>query len=372
MSALATRLDAALAREVQSLAPYAQRTSASRGRRHPEPPHAYRLAYQRDRDRLVHSSAFRRLADKTQVFTGPLGDYHRTRLTHTLEVVSVARSLARALRLNEDLVEALALLHDLGHPPFGHAGEETLDDLLRPVGGFSHNAQALRIVEELEVRASQYRGLNLSLEVLEGQEARVAKPPQRSPLLEVQVVDAADSVVYDSHDADDAIELGLLEIDELREIGLWRESARRVLARGASLTPRELRRAVAHELIDWQVGDLLEHAEARLARSGIDSVESVRRAGWIVAPSPELAEPKRELEAFLFERVYRRPELVTYRRQLQALLAELFERLMRDPHRLPAEWRERFAPAESPRSIGDYVASLTDRGVRREHERVVG
>lgn len=364
---MGARHDEALEREAAGLAPYAQHTAATAGRRYPEAPHAYRTAYQRDRDRLIHSSAFRRLADKTQVFTARAGDYHRTRLTHTLEVVSVARSLGRALRLNEDLIEALALLHDLGHPPFGHAGEHTLDALLGSQGGFSHNQQALRVVEELEVRCANYRGLNLSFEVLAGQTDRAVKPRRMSPLLEAQVVDAADSLVYDSHDADDAIELGLLKIEELLEVGLWRDAALRVLRSSAALTPRELRRAVAHELIDWQVGDLLAHGEQRLIEGEIASVDDVRRAEWLILPSPEVADPKAELESFLFERVYRHADVLAHRSQLQTVLAELFEALARDPARLPPEWRERFADVEPRRLVGDFVASLTDGGAWREH-----
>ena len=204
----------------------------SAGREHPEPEHPYRGAFQRDRDRIVHSAAYRRLSAKTQVFTGEMGDYHRTRLTHTLEVASVARTIGRALALNEDLIEALALVHDLGHPPLGHAGEELLDECLRGEGGFSHNSQALRIVRELEIRYHEFPGLNLTREVLAGQATRVEHDTsQQRPLLEVQVVDAADSIAYDTHDADDALQLGLLSLDELLAPPLWAEAAARV--RGA-------------------------------------------------------------------------------------------------------------------------------------------
>src|SRR5580692_5754551 len=203
------------AREQLLLAPYAMRSADSAGRKHTEPPHPYRAPFQRDRDRIVHSAAYRRLSSKTQVFTGEMGDYHRTRLTHTLEVASIARTLGRALRLNEDLVEALALAHDLGHPPYGHAGEDVLDECLRGEGGFSHNRQALRIMEQLEQRYPDFPGLNLSIEVLEGQATRIDHRAAGSqPLLEVQVVEAADSIAYDTHDADDALELKVLELAE--------------------------------------------------------------------------------------------------------------------------------------------------------------
>src|SRR4051794_29851018 len=213
----------------------------SAGRRHPEPIHAYRGPFQRDRDRIVHSSAYRRLSGKTQVFTGEMGDYHRTRLTHTLEVASIARTVGRALALNEDLIEALALVHDLGHPPFGHSGEDALDLCLQSEGGFSHNAQALRIVRELETRYYQFPGLNLTREVLDGQATRIRSAAAAiGPLLEVQVVEAADSITYDTHDADDALELGLLQLDDLLETSLWAAAAKRVRSRAAGLQGGEL------------------------------------------------------------------------------------------------------------------------------------
>ena len=224
-------------RERAILASYAMHSADSAGRRYPEATHPYRGPYQRDRDRILHSAAFRRLSQKTQVFTGEMGDYHRTRLTHTLEVSSIARTIARALRLNEDLVEALALAHDLGHPPFGHSGEDVLNECLRNDGGFNHNAQALRICELLETSYREFPGLNLTREVLEGQQQRSNKHRPTianggeneradSPLLEVQVVDAADSIAYDAHDADDALELGLLGAEQLLEVPLWRRGAR--------------------------------------------------------------------------------------------------------------------------------------------------
>ena len=269
-------------REAHLLAPYAMPSAKSAGRKYPEPVHPYRGPFQRDRDRVVHSAAYRRLSAKTQVFTGELGDYHRTRLTHTHEVSSVARTLGRALALNEDLIETLALIHDLGHPPFGHAGEDVLDECLKDVGGFCHNDQALRIVELLETRYPDFSGLNLSYEVLEGQRHRAHKrdPGQLRPLLEVQVVDAADSVAYDTHDADDAMELNLLSLDELLETTLWAEAARRVRNRFADLDAGELRRAVLHELIDWQASDLITCAFERLSCAEVSSCDDVgqRRA----------------------------------------------------------------------------------------------
>jgi dGTPase len=358
-------------------------TAESAGRRVPEVPHPYRSAFQRDRDRITHSSAFRRLSEKTQVFTRVgaergLGDYHRTRLTHTLEVASVARTIARAMGLNEDLVEALALAHDLGHPPFGHAGEAALDRRVAAWGGFNHNRQALRIVELLEERYPDRPGLNLTAEVLEGQRRRGDKPPRTaerlapeaspgaepvSPLLEVQVVDAADSIAYDSHDADDALEAGLVTLADLDEASLWRESVARVRRRWTNLDDAALRRAAVHELIDRQVSDLVEHTRRRLAEVGIDSVPAVRAAGVLVSPSSELAEQKLALEGLLFRRVYRHPAVLGQRVEATAALEELYERVLGRIDVLPGVYR-RVAEAESPeRAASDWVSSLTDRAV---------
>ena len=361
------------AREDALLAPWALHSKDSTGRKHPEPPHLYRGPFQRDRDRIVHSTAYRRLSYKTQVFTGDMGDYHRTRLTHTLEVSSVARTLARALRLNEDLVEALALAHDIGHPPFGHTGEDTLDACLSGEGGFNHNRHALRIVEQLETRYRDFPGLNLSREVLEGQEARVDKAgAARRPLLEAQVVEAADSVAYDTHDADDALELGLLELEELLDLALWREAAGRVRARYADLNADELRRAVLHELIDWQVGDLLEQASERLSAEQINSPEAVRRAATVVRPNESLAEKKIELERFLYRRVYRHPRVLAMRTRATEALDQMFEKLTKHPELLPESYRARIERIGVARSTGDYLAGMTDRYAIARHEELFG
>ncbi len=271
-------------REAALLAPYAMHSADSGGRKHPEAEHPYRGPFQRDRDRITHSSAYRRLSNKTQVFMGEMGDYHRTRLTHTLEVASIARTLGRALRLNEDLIEALALAHDIGHPPFGHSGEDALNECLKDHGGFCHNRQALRIVEQLEHRYPEFPGLNLTHEVLAGQQTRAEKSARSGgALLEVQVVDAADSVAYDTHDADDALELKLLRLDELLEIPLWREAAARVRRRWTAIEGRTLERAVLHELIDWQVSDLLQQAGAELGDGRVASAADALAHGLISA-----------------------------------------------------------------------------------------
>jgi dGTPase len=368
-------------RERALLAPYAMHSADSQGRRHPERNHPYRGPYQRDRDRILHSAAFRRLSQKTQVFTGEMGDYHRTRLTHTLEVASIARTIARALRLNEDLVEALALAHDLGHPPFGHSGEDVLNECLRNDGGYNHNAQGLRVCELLETSYRAYPGLNLTREVLDGQRQRSEKqstavsnendketPP--SPLLEVQVVDAADSIAYDAHDADDALELGLLDVDRLLGVPLWHEASERVASRNLGLGERQRLRAIVHEIIDWQVNDVLENSIHLLTDARIERVQDVRRMTLLVIPSAELREKKMKLERFLFDNVYRHPELLAKRRPAQQKLRELFELFIGKPEKLPGKF-QRLATSEGlPRAVGDYLAGMTDRFAFEEHRRL--
>lgn len=364
--------DLILEREAALLAPYAMRSADSAGRKYPESVQVYRGPFQRDRDRIIHSGAFRRLSHKTQVFTGDMGDYHRTRLTHTLEVASIARTLARALRLNEDLVEALALAHDIGHPPFGHSGEDVLDECLAGEGGFNHNAQALRIVELLEIRYPEFPGLNLTREVLEGQSRRIDKTAVApvSPLLEVQVVDAADSIAYDSHDVDDSLELGLLALDQLLAVPLWREAAERVRRRFPQLDDRQLRRAIVHELIHWQVDDLLAVVEREIAERGIASVADVRRAPVLFVPSSELAELKQGLERFLFKNVYRHKSVEAIRASAREALRETFDILVAAPDRLPAKFRSRVSSDGAPRAVADYLAGMTDRYALEEHRRL--
>lgn len=365
-------------REAQLLGPWAMHSADSAGRVHPEPLHPFRSPYQRDRDRIVHSAAFRRLAHKTQVFTGNQGDYHRSRLTHTLEVTSIARTLARALALNEDLVETLALGHDIGHPPLGHAGEDTLAELLRDDGGFNHNAQALRIMELLEIRYAGYPGLNLSREVLDAQATRKRDGKAPAPLLETQVVDAADSIAYDTHDADDAIELGLVGLDELLELPLIAEAAGRARDKIGPVASPDLRRAMLHELVDLQVADLVAESRATIDRVGIDSVARVRavfdglaggRGVRVVAHSPAVAAGKKQLEIFLFQRVYRSDRVMTVRAAAQEKLSQLFGWYVAHPDELPARFRTRAAEWGVPRSTADYLAGMTDRFLEQDYER---
>ena len=361
--------------EIHPLAPYAMHGGDTAGRVHPEPRHAYRNPYQRDRDRIVHSSAFRRLAHKTQVFTGTMGDYHRSRLTHTLEVASIARTVGRTLRLNEDLIEALALAHDIGHPPFGHAGEDVLDECLADHGGFNHNRQALRIVELLETRYPEFPGLNLSREVLVGQQARTEKsaagegPPGR--LLEAQVVDAADSIAYDAHDADDAVELGLLDVEDLQGAALWRTAAARARRRYAVLDAHQFRRAAVHEVIGMLVSDLIAASTERLAAAAPQSADDVRQcAAPLAAPSPEMAPQKLELERLLFEHVYRHPTVLEQRSVAGRALREMFERTVADPQRLPEQFAAVAQRDGLPRAVADYLACMTDRFALEEHRRL--
>ena len=349
-------------REAALLAPYAFRSAESRGRRYREAEHPYRGPFQRDRDRIIHSAAFRRLSGKMQVFTGEMGDYHRTRLTHTQEVASLARTVGRALRLNEDLIEALALLHDIGHPPYGHAGEDALHEVLAPDGSFSHNQFALTIVEELEQRYAAFPGLNLSFEVLESQHTRIDKAdPLQRPLLEAQVVDAADSITYDAHDTDDAVKLGLLTLDELAETTLVREALEFVHRTFTISDETQLRVAVVHQLIERQVTDILGHCVAMLSSFEPSSSLEARQIEGLVGTSSELAEQKQELEAFLYARVYRHPDLIAVRERAQARLQRMFHEYQREPSWFPEKYQRRAERVGVRKMAVDYLAGMTDR-----------
>jgi dGTPase len=369
-----------LQREREVLAPYAMHTGDSRGRLHPEQPHPFRTLFQRDRDRVVHSTAFRRLMHKTQVLVTQTNDHHRTRLTHTLEVTQIARTIARGLGLNEDLTEAIALSHDLGHPPFGHAGERALDECMTGHGGFEHNAHALRIVEVLEYRYPNFPGLNLTWEVLEAmaqhsprhEAAEIARfTAAGRPLLEAQVADAADSLAYDAHDVDDALSVGLIAPDDLAEVPFWQRAVATARCRHGELRPEQFQPTVIRTLIDWQVRDLLEHAQRRLRDAGIGTVEDVRRcSGLLVSPGPEVSALKAELEAFLRRRVYRH-----YRVQRMALkggriVAELFAEFCRAPELLPDRYQRRIESMGRERTVCDYIAGMTDRYAQDEYLRL--
>ena len=291
-------------------------------------------------------------------------------LPHLLEVASIARTIGRALRLNEDLIEALALLHDIGHPPFGHAGEDVLDQCLADVGGFSHNQYALCLVEELEVRYPNFPGLNLTFEVLEGQASRVKKSDYRKyPMLEVQVVDIADSVTYDSHDTDDAVALGLVTLDELLEISLVREAMERVRNHAGQLRGEMLRKAVVHELIDWQVGDVLAHSGSWLSEHQPTSVDDVQKLGFRLAPGRDCAAKKAELETFLHERVYRHAQLSQQRARAQSQLRNMFEGYVKQVELLPQKFQMRIDQVGLHRTVGEYIAGMTDRFCEQQYQR---
>jgi dGTPase len=369
-----------LDREAQLLAPYAMHTRSSRGRRHPEAPHPFRTLFQRDRDRVVHSTAFRRLMHKTQVLVTQTTDHHRTRLTHTLEVAQIARTIARRLGLNEDLTEAIALSHDLGHPPFGHAGEGALDECMAEWGGFEHNMHALRIVEVLEYRYAEFPGLNLSWEVLE---AMALHSPRRNspevaefagvgqPLLEAQVADAADSLAYDAHDVDDALSVGLVSPEELNGVALWRRALEEVRRRHRDLGPEQFQPTVVRALVNWQVTDLLDHTLERLKRERIRTVHDVRNfPGRLVELGPEMRGFKAGLEDFLQRKVYGH-----YRIQRMALkgarvVQALFAEFCRAPQLLPERYRRRIGERGPQRTVCDYVAGMTDRYAQDEYLRL--
>ncbi len=349
-------------RETSLLAPYAMFSHQSLGREHPEPEHPYRGPFQRDRDRILHSSAYRRLSGKMQVFTGEMGDYHRTRLTHTQEVASIARTIARALRLNEDLVEALALFHDIGHPPYGHAGEDALDLCLSQAGGFSHNQYALTIAQELECRHVQHPGLNLTREVLFSQAFRVDKESgNESPLLEAQVVDAADSITYDAHDTDDAIKLGLVSLEEFQSLDLILHCLDRIGDGRKGLDEDSLRRAIVHELIDCQVSNVLESAGTVLTVSGWESATDAQQDPFRIAPTGILKTEKKQLEEFLLDRVYHHPQVIQTREMAQEHLQRMFDLFCSKIEMLPQRFRQRADEVGLERAVGDYLAGMTDR-----------
>ncbi len=368
-----------LEREDDWLAPYAMRTKHSRGRRHAEEPHAYRTLYQRDRDRIVHSTAFRRLMYKTQVLVTQTNDHHRTRLTHTLEVAQISRTIARQLGLNEDLTEAIALAHDLGHPPFGHAGETALDQCMHDQGGFEHNLHGLRIVDLLEYRYADFPGLNLSWEVLEAMALRGKKadaPEIREfqgagqPLLESQVVDAADSLAYNTHDIDDALGAGLIVLDELQEVDFWLRTSEQVRRHHPQMKPEQFQPTVVRALINWQVSDLLEHTQACLRREQIHSVENVRSfSRSLVGPGPEVQDLKSGLEEFLHQKVYHHYRVIRMAVKGARILRLLFEEFCRTPELLPTRYARK-SKENLHRTVCDYLAGMTDRYAQDEYLRL--
>ena len=368
-------------------------SARSRGRLHPESdsgPRGPRDIFQRDRDRIIHSVAFRRLRHKTQVFVAPDGDHYRVRLTHSLEVAQIGRTIARALGLNEDLTEALCLAHDLGHPPFGHQGEDALNAALSDVGGFDHNAHTIRILTRLETPYPDFDGLNLSWEALEGL-AKHNGPVLAStwamaeanaefdlalatwPSLEAQVAAIADDIAYDNHDIDDGLRAGLLDINELIELPiverLWQAIGKR--HPGISLEKRQ--RALVRDMIGTMVEDVLAETERRVRESGVQTIAEVRSAGRPLACfSDPLAAEERALKSFLYDRLYGLPELTPIREEAERVVANLADVYRSDPNLLPEDWRDRGDRIHQLRTIGDFIAGMTDRFAIARHEALLG
>jgi dGTPase len=382
----------------QRRARHASDPAASRGRLYPEPPSRTRTAFQRDRDRIIHAGAFRRLKQKTQVFVAHEGDHYRTRLTHSLEVAQIARSIARALGLDEDLAEALSLAHDLGHPPFGHAGETALDECMKAFGGFDHNAQTLKVLTALERRYPDFDGLNLTWETLEGvvkhngplvgrgrtleslPEAIVEYVARHDLELatfagpEAQVAALADDIAYNNHDIDDGLAAGLFDLDEIETLPLVGETVRAVCARWPRLDRQRLIAETVRRLIGVWIEDLLEESSQRLAALQPGSVDDIRSApAAVIGFSGAMREHERVLRAFLFERMYRHWKVNRMMSQARRVVKDLFALFLAEPNTLPPEWRSRAGAPESvtaARAACDYIASLTDTSALEEHRRL--
>jgi dGTPase len=367
------------AREDRELAPYGMRSARSRGRRYPEEEHALRTRYQRDRDRVIHSSSFRRLEYKTQVFVNHEGDNYRTRLTHSLEAAQIGRSVARTLGLNEELSEALCLGHDLGHTPFGHSGEKAMHELMKDHGGFEHNQQTLRILEVLERRYPDFPGLNLTWEVREGlikhrpdsdATAPAEYAPGERPTLEAQLVDFVDEIAYNNHDIDDGLSSGMISVEQLRAVALFREAHDAVLARrieGGSI----IRHQVVRRIIDRCTSDLVEATLVNLDAGRVASVEDARRAGGrLVAYSAAMQAHVRELKDFLFRNMYRHYRVVRMGDKAGRILRDLFASYTAEPLSLPPRYQERIAQDGLQRVVCDYIAGMTDRFALDEHRKL--
>ena len=383
---------------------YAADPWASRGRLVPEAASPTRSPFQRDRDRIIHSTAFRRLKHKTQVFVFHEGDHYRTRLTHTIEVAQIARALARSLRLDDDLAEALALSHDLGHTPFGHTGEDTLDELMRPWGGFDHNAQALRIVTALERRYAAFDGLNLTWETLEGLVKHngpmtdraghgvgkyAGKPVPRAILdfnaeydlwlwshasLEAQAAALADDIAYDAHDLDDGLRAGLFTLEALRAVPFLAALLDEIFTLWPSLDTSRAIHELGRRVITRFVEDAIQESARRIGEIHPQSADDVRQCGWtLVSFSPGMVEADRAIKAFLFPNMYRAPSVVRIRQQADQIMRDLFARLLADPSLMPEEWHQGLAGASEDkraRRVADYIAGMTDRFAHDEHRRL--
>ena len=370
------------------LAPFAAQDASSRGRQYPEPPPGNRSEYQRDRDRIIHSAAFRRLEYKTQVFINHEGDLFRTRLTHSIEVAQIGRTIARALSLNEDLTEAIALAHDLGHTPFGHSGQDTLNECMRDYGGFEHNLQSLRVVDELEERYATFPGLNLTFETREGVLKHCSANNARKlgelgkrfleknqPSLEAQLVNIADEIAYNNHDVDDGLRSGLLSVDQLLEVALFARQYQEVQRRYPDIAPRRAIYETVRRMINFVVTDLIENSRSLIAASGIKHIEDVRRQTKpLVAQCPEAGEKSLELKRFLRQNLYAHERVSRMMREAVRIVRELFETFMQDPRRMPPQYQEKLHAQEAPparaRIVADYIAGMTDRYAMREYARL--
>ncbi|WP_271010393.1 deoxyguanosinetriphosphate triphosphohydrolase [Paucibacter sp. B51] len=370
------------------LAPYACHPNQTRGRRFPEPSAPTRSEYQRDRDRIIHSSAFRRLVYKTQVFMNHEGDLFRTRLTHSLEVAQLGRSIGRSLGLNEDLIEAVALAHDLGHTPFGHAGQDVLDECMKSHGGFEHNLQSLRVVDKLELRYPAFDGLNLCFETREGilkhcarrnAELLEAAEPDGvarrflhggQPSLEAQLCNLADEVAYNAHDIDDGVRSGLLALEQLEEVPLVHRYLREALSEFPQLDSKRLLFETIRRMLSAQVYDIIDATRAALQQGqGVQDLAAVRAAPALVRFSPEMRAASTELKRFLFAKLYRHPQVQQTRQRAEQVLRDLFRIYTSEPAQLPPDFA---GAADAPRACADYIAGMTDRFALREHQRLTG
>ena len=364
------------------LAPYAVTEAASRGRVHDEPAPVARGQFQRDRDRIVHSTAFRRLEYKTQVFVNYEGDLFRTRLTHSIEVAQLTRGIARELGLNEDLAEAIALAHDLGHTPFGHAGQEALNACMKDYGGFEHNLQSLRTVDLLEDRYAGFDGLNLMFETREGilkhcsrvNAERLGELGQRfldgtQPSLEAQLANLADEIAYNNHDVDDGLRSGLITLEQLDEVPIFAVQRREAEARWPGLSGRKLINETVRRMIHLMVIDLIEQTRANIAAEGVETLADVHAAPRLVAYSDALLPPLRELKVFLRDKLYRHYQVLRMTNKARRIVGDLFTAFTDDPHILPPQYQA-MAREDKPRAIADYIAGMTDRYAMKEHRRL--
>ncbi len=366
--------------ERERLAPYAQKSGESAGRANPEPPHPHRTEYERDRQRVIHSRAFRRLEYKTQVFLNGTGDHLRTRLTHTMEVASISRTIARALALNEDLAEAIALAHDLGHSPFGHTGEEMLNTLMHEHGGFEHNTQSLRIVEIIERKYPRFAGLNLTWEVREGlrKHQRFYDPPASKgdekftcPSLEAQIANLADEITYYSHDLDDGLDFHLITSEQLAELDVWQHSYEEVRKHFPKLKGRDLNSYVIRCIIDRQVEDVIRTSADSIAESGIEAADDARRQKKpLIRYSQPLLRANQKLRRFLYKNLYHHPTVSRANEHACLMLRNVFDAYLRTPSLLGEATARRIRKEGLHRTVCDYLSGMTDRYLLEEHERL--